>query len=37
MRQKPLGERFSNIIKFFSADRGKSLIIPERDLFPNKE
>jgi len=37
MRKKPLGEKFSNMIKFFSADRGKSLIIPERDLFPNKE
>ena len=32
MRPKPLGEKFSNMIKFFSADRGKSLIIPERDL-----
>ena len=37
MRQKPFGEKISNMIKFFSADRGKSLIIPERDLFPNKE
>ena len=37
MRQKPFGEKISNIIKFFSAERGKSLIIPERDLFPNNE
>lgn len=37
MRQKPFGEKIRNMINFFSAERGKSLIIPERDLFPNKE
>ena len=35
--KKSCKECIKNFYKFFMADTGKSLIIPERDLFPNKD
>ena len=37
IRPKSCGERIKNILEFLKADIGKSLIVPERDLFSIKE
>ena len=34
MRKKSCGEQITNYFNFFKAERGESLIVPERDLFP---
>ena len=36
-RKKTCGEKIKNIFAFLAADTGKSLIIPERDFFENKD
>jgi palmitoyltransferase ZDHHC9/14/18 len=37
MKEKTCGERIKNICQFLNSEIGDSLIVPERDLFPNKE
>ena len=37
MKKKTCGEKIKNICEFLKFDPGESLIIPERDLFSNKE
>jgi len=37
MKKKTCGEKIKNICEFLKFNPGESLIIPERDLFPNKE
>ena len=34
IRNKTFGEKINNIITFLKAERGESLIVPERDLIP---
>ena len=36
LRKKSCREKINNLYNFFTADPGKSLIVPERDLFPIK-
>jgi hypothetical protein len=37
MRKKSCGEQMTNYFNFFKAERGESLIVPERDLFQNND
>ena len=36
-RKKSCGEKIKNIYNFLTASNGKSLIVPERDLFPSND
>ena len=36
-RKKSCGEQITNYFNFFKAERGESLIVPERDLFQNND